>query len=226
MGNQVCNLKSLAFTVFTIGGRILTLVEDSVKLRSVLEIDPKKWNTLGLRLGFTQEMLHSMASSAGGMESYLHKVIMGWLSGDANQQPTLEAFLAALRHPEMGEEILAAKLLEGILLELPHFLEYSCSIYYRSVPSKHPWVLYHSSLNFTTLGTYSVYWALTMCQNTHKISGWSQCTIVIVMAACSRLPLASTPISHFSQRGCSFVKQKLLTLSLLLYGHSSAACCR
>ena len=36
-----------------------------------------------------------------------------------------------------------------------------------------PWVLYHNSLNFTTLGAYPVYWVLTMCQIMHKISGRS-----------------------------------------------------
>ena len=85
-----------------------------MKLRSVLEIDPKKLNTFGLLLGFSQEVLNSMGSSAGGIEAYLHKVIIRWLSGDACQQPSLELLITALRHPDMGEEILAAKLLEGM----------------------------------------------------------------------------------------------------------------
>ena len=79
------------------------------------------------------------------------------------------------------------------------------------------WVLYHTSLNFTTLGTYSVYWALTMCQIMHKISGWRQHTIAIVMATHSQSPLAGAPVLCFSQGGRPFVKHrsfyaKLVTL--------------
>ena len=114
----------MAYISILLGGRYLTLAEDSAKLRSVLKVDPKKWNMLGLLLGFTQEILHDMASSAGGMESYLNKVIIGWLSGDATQKPTLEVLTAALQHPEMGEEILAAKLLEGLLVGTMHTCSY------------------------------------------------------------------------------------------------------
>ena len=64
---------------------------------------------------------------------------------------------------------------------------------YRSIPGKRPWALYHTSLFFTTLGAYPVYWALTMCQIVHKISGWSQRIIAIVMVTRSRSPLASVP---------------------------------
>ena len=73
-----------------------------------------------------------------------------------------------------------------------------------STHGKHPWVLYHNSLFFTTLGAYPVYWALTMYQIMHKISGWSQRMITIR----SRSPLASAPVSHFRRGSCSFVKHE------------------
>ena len=107
-------LDILGLHFFSVVGRLLTLADDSVKLRSVLEVDHNKWNTLGILLGFTQEVLQNMASSAGGMESYLNRMIISWLSGDASQQPTLESLATALRHPKMGEEKVAAKLLEGL----------------------------------------------------------------------------------------------------------------
>ena len=59
--------------------------------------------------------------------------------------------------------------------------EFSLHVYYRSIPGKRPWTLYHNSLFFTTLGAYLVYWVLTMCKM-YKISGWCQHTIAIVMA--------------------------------------------
>ena len=95
-------------------GRVLTLVNDSARLHSLLQVVSEKWRVLGLLLGFKPEALHNMASSAGGMESYLHKLITGWLSGDASQHPTLESLIAALRHPNISEEGVAAKLLEGL----------------------------------------------------------------------------------------------------------------
>ena len=101
---------------------------------------------------------------------------------------------------------------------------YVIYVYYCSVPGKRPWVLYHKSLFFTTLGTYLVYWVLTMCQIMYKISGWSQRIIAIVMMIQSRLPLASAPVSRFSQGSCSFVEHR--SFNLLLYSHNSAACCR
>ena len=70
-------------------------------------------------------------------------------------------------------------------------------VHYHSVPDKRPWVLYHNSLVFTTLGAYLVHWVLIMCQIMYKlveISGWSQSTIAIVMATQSRSPLASAPV--------------------------------
>ena len=79
---------------------------------------------------------------------------------------------------------------------------------YCSVPGKRPWALYHNYLFFTTLGTYPVYWALTMCQIMHKTSGWSQRTIAIAMAIRSRSPLTSAPVSDFRQGSCSFVKHR------------------
>ena len=68
-------------------------------------------------------------------------------------------------------------------------------------------VLYHNSLNFTTLGPYPVYWALTM-KIMHIISWWRQHTIVIVMATHSQSLLAGTPVLRFSQGGHPFVKHR------------------
>ena len=60
---------------------------------------------------------------------------------------------------------------------------------YHSVLGKRPWVLYHNSLSFTILGTYRVYWALAY--HVPNISGWSECTIMIMMATRSQLSLAN-----------------------------------
>ena len=92
-------------------------------------------------------------------------------------------------------------------------------ITYGSVPDKRPLALYHNSLVFTTLGAYPVYWALTVCKIMHKISGWSQHTIV-VMVIRSRLPLASMLISCFSQGSYSLNIEasytKLVMIQLLV----------
>ena len=62
---------------------------------------------------------------------------------------------------------------------------------------------YYNSQYFTTLDAYLVYWTPKLC--TKLLGGWSQCTIVIVMATRTRLQLASTPVLRFSS---SFVKHK------------------
>ena len=61
----------------------------------------------------------------------------------------------------------------------------------------------------------SLPWALTMCQIMHKISGWRQHTIAIVMATHSQSPLAGAPVLCFSQGGCSFIKHRNFYIKLL-----------
>ena len=77
---------------------------------------------------------------------------------------------------------------------------------YCSVPGKCPWVLYHNSKIFITLGAYPVYWALVMWQIMHEISGWSQHTTAI--ATRSQSLLTSAPVLRFSHDGRSFIEHR------------------
>ena len=61
--------------------------------------------------------------------------------------------------------------------------------YYRLLPGKRSWALFHNFLFFAILGTYLVYWALTMCKIKTQLVGMVKPTITT--ATRTRLPLAS-----------------------------------
>ena len=82
-------------------------------LNTHLHCVAQKWQTLGLQLGFTPEMLATLADSTSEGKHdpaiYLSKVLSTWLQL-AKPPATLEALCSALSHATVGEEKLAQSL--------------------------------------------------------------------------------------------------------------------
>jgi len=85
--------------------RVLTL-NDLSALNAHLRCVAQKWQTLGLQLGFTTEMLATLVPTSDGScdpAINLSKVLYTWLQ-HTNPPATLEALCRALSHATVGEE--------------------------------------------------------------------------------------------------------------------------
>jgi len=84
---------------------VLTL-NDLSALNAHLRCVAQKWQTLGLQLGFTTEMLATLVPTSDGScdpAINLSKVLYTWLQ-HTNPPATLEALCRALSHATVGEE--------------------------------------------------------------------------------------------------------------------------